>query len=243
MSREHVFSAGLFREEFVTLVGFPFLNGSTKRLPVNAVVHKCLCKKHNELLSPADEAAIDVANAMRRLSDWGTVRQRSAIKRPTLRELVVDGPGFERWLLKTAITLSRAHPGEARDWNPPLEVRQAAFGMGALPMGCGLAVVAKVGSKLEFGEKFLAAFIRDKTSEQAVAILFNFLGWTFALSWDRPFSQFQPTEVDGVLLERENFAPRVEKLLRADTQTMLRFTWTSRLSSTQRAILEKLRSR
>ena len=59
LSREDVFTRGLWPNKTVSVWGFPFLKGETRAMSVDALTVKCLCRKHNSDLSVTDEAAID----------------------------------------------------------------------------------------------------------------------------------------------------------------------------------------
>ncbi|EGQ8389620.1 TPA: hypothetical protein ACMDPN_000879 [Vibrio cholerae] len=57
-SREHYVTKGLFSDKTVKVDNAPFLGGGTKVLSKASLTRKCLCKKHNELLSIYDKEAI-----------------------------------------------------------------------------------------------------------------------------------------------------------------------------------------
>lgn len=90
MSKEHLVSKALLPEEKVWVSGFSWCRSEERCIGINALQRRVLCAKHNNALSPADEAGVHAISAFAE----GTA------------EKAVDGPLLERWLLKTAINLS-----------------------------------------------------------------------------------------------------------------------------------------
>lgn len=90
MSKEHLISKALFPDQTINVSGFDWCNGTEKRVGINALQRKILCSKHNNDLSPTDEAA---KHAIESFSIGNS-------------EIPLNGPLLERWLVKTAVNLS-----------------------------------------------------------------------------------------------------------------------------------------
>lgn len=134
-SGEHLFSAGLFQGNMVTVQGFHWCP-ELKSVGLASLTANILCTTHNSELSPLDSAALQALNTLeeaRRLLHvraglkprrfWSSVRDR------------VDGPLLERWFMKTAINLFHVVGADAK-WfstgqradNPPVGFVEIAFG-------------------------------------------------------------------------------------------------------------------
>lgn len=93
MSREHLLSKALFPDQTVYVSGFDWCNGEEIRIGINSLQRRFLCGKHNNDLSPADEAGVKAIEAFATGAYQGEIQ----------------GSLLERWLLKTAINLSIGH--------------------------------------------------------------------------------------------------------------------------------------
>jgi hypothetical protein len=95
ISREHLISEGVLNilaEKQVELSGTPWLKGQKKILGFAALTAKCLCTRHNSLLSPIDVAGAKFFEAIQRcgITDTG----------PGLLFLL-SGHDVERWMLRS----------------------------------------------------------------------------------------------------------------------------------------------
>ena len=90
MSREHLVSKALFPDQVVHVSGFKWCEGEERRVGVNSLQRRFLCVKHNNDLSPADDAAVQAISAF-----------AAGVSQAPLRGLLL-----ERWFVKTAINLS-----------------------------------------------------------------------------------------------------------------------------------------
>lgn len=90
MSAEHLLSKALFADQKLYASGFDWCATAERRIGINALRRRFLCAKHNNDLSPADEAGVQAVSA------FATGTTENALR----------GPLLERWLLKTAINLS-----------------------------------------------------------------------------------------------------------------------------------------
>jgi hypothetical protein len=115
----------------------------TLRVPLRGVVAKVLCKRHNELTSPLDEAG---ASLTRAFQDFvaESVRRPPGLHRK-LWEVNLDGRAVERWLLKTVINNAIAARldlpiggVDAPTGLPTKELVEMVFGRRPIEPPCGL---------------------------------------------------------------------------------------------------------
>lgn len=159
LSGEHYVSRGLFQTPRVTVEGLRGEEPMT--IGINSLTARCLCSRHNSELSHLDDAAVDVANALRRLNE---IRRSNEViprkKRTTLR-LEVSGALLERWALKA--TAGYAHVkrvvigGATGEWRPSLNFAHAAFGTAPLPDDCGLRTFPYPGERLHLVDRWTLA--------------------------------------------------------------------------------------
>lgn len=105
-SSEHYVSQGLFADKNLIVSGFPFLNGKTKILGKSSLTRNCLCKKHNELLSPYDAEAIKFGASLEYASNLSQKRRHQTSEKFRIHNKKVDQDKFCRWLIKTYIGFS-----------------------------------------------------------------------------------------------------------------------------------------
>lgn len=106
ISREHLVSHSLFIDGEIIAQGLPWCKDQPKRIGLANLTAKILCTHHNSMLSPVDDAGSAAFAAIRKMRDLGKIRGKM---RPTLWHVVryaIDGPGLERWFLKTLINLT-----------------------------------------------------------------------------------------------------------------------------------------
>lgn len=104
-SREHYITQGLFSDKILVVKNAPFLHEKTKNISKSGLTRKCLCKKHNELLSPYDEEAISFGEALEYARDLSYKRRFSKAKRFSLRRKFVCREKLTRWFIKTYLGL------------------------------------------------------------------------------------------------------------------------------------------
>jgi hypothetical protein len=157
ISREHYVSANILEQlgsdEGIEVFGLPWFNpGKGKRLSVDNLTSKILCKRHNENLSPLDhEAGIFFRELTAALS---ILDRKSSSKKSNFR--LVSGAALELWLLKTACGLyfstAAAKDGErlAKTHSIDLEKIKRAFFDGVWDDRAGLYFTGQTGSILTF---------------------------------------------------------------------------------------------
>lgn len=182
ISAEHIVSKSvcqvLMGDGEFSISGLPWLEaGQTKIIaPPTA---KCLCVKHNNLLSPLDAAA------HRFFASLKTYLEHDAGMRHTL----VSGHDLERWLLKTAkaaaVSRSLAHGGEAL--SGAFACDEALLEMlddpQRWPSGAGLYCTMSVGDLTQKTDRFqIQPLTNDQDEIEALA--FNILEFRFVLLLD-----------------------------------------------------------
>jgi len=243
-SKEHPISRGLFTSPRLVYTGFPFPDGT--ELSIDAVTTKTLCTRHNSELSPLDQAAVDVHNAVRRLMEIPKVRQQQSRRWPTF-ELVVDGLLFERWMLKMSINMLQFKKDEFPDWSAPSVLVNSIFGRCPVPGQAGLAMVGIVGDQIRVEPQHHACdFLYRKAPDGANvpgAALISFAGYKFAVSWVDPILSFFPVSLPDHVVSKDAVLPRMRRFKDDSVATVLTFDWSGKWSPTKNAAVVRLRGR
>jgi hypothetical protein len=129
---------------------------------LSSAVANILCKTHNELLSPVDDAAKEVLTAL------SLMRERSQDTMPPLqfpmRRFTVSGDLFARWMLKTTInlaTMGKPRPAAGIfDAGGVVAKRyvEIAYGLAQFDLDEGVSWVVKVGDQIQNRELGTIAF-------------------------------------------------------------------------------------
>ncbi|ODA33794.1 hypothetical protein [Veronia pacifica] len=104
-SREHYITKGLFSGKIVKVKNAPFLGGGMKQLSKASLTRKCLCKKHNELLSIFDDEAIRFGKALEYALNLSLERRHSKQKKFSVHNKHIDREKLTRWFVKTFLGL------------------------------------------------------------------------------------------------------------------------------------------
>jgi hypothetical protein len=163
---------------------------------IDDIVVKALCARHNQALSPLDQAASDVANALRAYVNQTEARRVRAETSSPLIDYVVDGRLFERAMFKMAINAGLAR----HRWVggiPPAALVEMVFGLREPSPGAGLgALDFQRGESLLLGENFSSMLISDNEHERPFAFILDaFDGFSFACTWRRKLEalrRFEP---------------------------------------------------
>lgn len=200
LSGEHIVSAGLWSGPWLTVEGGPW--GTPRELGLANLTAKILCRRHNSRLSEADTAGADAFAAIT-ASIALTNARKSIPAQPWMRHgFSVDGPGLERWFLKTAINVAiflKREPPWAHDPKhglPPRDVVEMAFGIRPVPRPFGLYTVAAVGDPIVSKEEVRCHMLYAKGKRVAGAT-FVFRGFEFMLN-------LTSAPVEGILSQIEN---------------------------------------
>jgi hypothetical protein len=208
LSGEHIVSECVLPQR-VLIDGFPWCVAEPREVDRSALTANILCRSHNSALSPLDAAAQKAFDQFREYHRLFGVRAKIAVgrRRPapwSVAKLQIDGPLFERWMLKTAINWFFTH-GKGCVWDrtgvvndrPPEDAVRAAFGKAPLAYPMGLYAVATVGDTLKSDETLRLAEIMDGRFKSLSGTVLSRLGFRF-LFWltDKPTPGFFP---DGML--------------------------------------------
>lgn len=101
ISREHLVSRGIFENRQFQVKGFSWCKNEFKKVGIEAITRKCLCKTHNNSLSEVDNEGIKLFNILDKIASLTTnnTSQKAIIE-------IISGNLLERWFLKTLINLS-----------------------------------------------------------------------------------------------------------------------------------------
>lgn len=153
ISAEHYISRSVLNairkgeDKLIRFSGAAWLpKGSERLLPPEALACKMLCRRHNSLLHPLDDAALAVMRALVRTFDADLVGGSNSLT-------LTNGHAFEAWAIKSAIGC--VHSGTFADGEGKSVKSDAlspsallpALGGQPLPDSCGLYMQAGVGVK------------------------------------------------------------------------------------------------
>jgi len=99
-SGEHYFSKSLFDGNCVTFKGLSWCRGRAVAIPLSKAKANILCKRHNELLSGADDEASKFQSAIERLHPEPQLASNGGTQSPSKR-ITLSGLLLSRWLTKT----------------------------------------------------------------------------------------------------------------------------------------------
>lgn len=159
LSAEHLVTKALFKHPMISVAGFDWCDGEERLVSVNRLTSRCLCRRHNNMLSPVDQEVVRLDGALR---DYLADTSQN-------RTLKLSGFLLERWLLKTAITNSvngKLHIGvgftDSVPGRPSRYLVEAAFGLRPLEFCMGLYVIgAPDRSHRRFDQIALAPITKD----------------------------------------------------------------------------------
>jgi hypothetical protein len=202
ISREHVVSKGLFKSPTISVHGFPWCKGKTHTVGIKSLTAKILCRRHNNNLSPLDEEASALFDAIR---EW-CVRENihsntSPLSRIARPPTIVNARLLERWFLKTLLnlSLSREHyigiQGQKKGVIP-VELVEICYGMRIFERNAGMYGAAHAGMIVASHDTLrFAPLLRD---DRVLGGFFEFRGFRFFLSLmpDEQVAMSQLTSMD-----------------------------------------------
>ena len=109
-SREHYITKGLFSGKTVKVSGLPFLNGEERIMSKASLTRKCLCSKHNSMLSPFDEEALNFAKSLEYANKLSVQRSVDKRKKLPVHYKYSDADAFSSWVIKTYINMLEFFP-------------------------------------------------------------------------------------------------------------------------------------
>ncbi len=204
LSREHTVSRVVLDDEQIEFTG-PVTQGQPRVIGIAALCSKILCEKHNNALSPLDDAAGVFRAAMDECVRLASVRRSLSPRKDwTLACFDVDGPLIERWFLKTLINVEQTFPTNDASWvagavdrEPPAELVRIVYGRSAFPQDAGLHAIIYEGLNEHFRRTVQITVMVDQRDDTICAGAFTFQGLRLVLTL-RPIAPGQPFTVDGV---------------------------------------------
>jgi hypothetical protein len=196
MSKEHVFSRTMFLTETITISGHP---SGLQKLPIDQLVVKRLCRKHNAQLSDVDTAFGDFVNVLRETEHLIRVRSLHPETHWAEKMFVVDGNRIERCIFKTIINCALALNKNLNGWAPALQLANVVFGINRPLPGCGVGLLARIGDEIGAQESIGVSFGISQTREELQCALLNLRnGWKFICSWNEPLRELGLLDIEGV---------------------------------------------
>lgn len=210
MSGEHYVSKSILelienragqKSKSVRVTGLSFQKrGALQQLGISSLVGNILCKTHNSLLSPLDDAGKAMFLAMDGMNDGAAD--------PSLPERVqlVDGDGLERWVLKTMCGglysgAFKVSPTETmKGVCPPPAWLDMLFKGAGLPPGQGLYYMPRKPGETVTADEYVLKFepIGAHGEDVIIALRVWFLGFEFMLLMGNLMPGV-PTMFDGAM--------------------------------------------
>jgi hypothetical protein len=145
LSLEHYWSASVLEVlgDTLQVTGLAWMKpGETKTIPVPVLGSNILCQRHNEALSPLDDAVGSLFRSLNAAAKM-TGEDLSVVR-------LISGLDFERWLLKLlvgACVSGNLRPtGPTTNWRADLPILNILFENEGLPKGFGLFMHPRVAS-------------------------------------------------------------------------------------------------
>ena len=185
LSGEHVVTASWYGVKSVTVSGMPWCRDSPKTVGVASLKAKILCSGHNSRLSPVDTAGKHACETLDSCMDLGRRRNAGSTEVWPITRFPVDGPLFERWLVKTVINLLVARDlsvvnGAVVLESPPERLVRVAFGLETMPVPTGVYVAFRSDEAIGPKDNITIGILADP-NVGLLAILFSIQGFRFLL--------------------------------------------------------------
>lgn len=181
LSREHLVSQSVFKDEAVIVQGLPWCKDAPVRIGLANLTAKILCIKHNSDLSPLDESASQTLTTVEEMTAVGTVRRQMKPRLWNVKTFEIDGVSLERWCLKTLIniTCDREYP-IGRDSNvpgrPSDRLVRIAYGRELFAERAGLYFIVRKGMTLNLVGGRVQCIPLIKNTHYIEGALFMFVG-------------------------------------------------------------------
>jgi hypothetical protein len=197
LSREHLLSRAIFPKG-LTVRGLPWC-AEPRAVGANALVARCLCKRHNSELSPLDKAARDLWDKLGELGRVAEERRRRPNVKWSRHIIRANGRPVERWCLKVMCNvLASGSIPSVVEWEPPPDLVRRIFGTEPFPDRSGLAVLARVGEHLSNEEHIGFGGVPTDGKTKPFGCVVDFRSFRFAVTWERPVVEcIRPEELGG----------------------------------------------
>ena len=207
ISREHLVSECLFADQSVFVQGLDWCVESPKSVRIETLTGKVLCEAHNNALSRLDAEAGAAFNAIRSMVKLNEDRGKFPSVNWAHKQFVVDGPGLERWFLKTLINFSFKRqliigPGDHPAGAAPENLVRMAFGFEQFRDGSGLYTAFRPQETFVLEDRF--GFTAKARGPNLLLGCFVFRGLRFYLNL-LP-QKFEKIEDSNVFYRQTSFA-------------------------------------
>jgi hypothetical protein len=196
-SREHYVTKGLFPGNSIKVQGLPWCKVDEKTVGLASASSKILCQEHNARLSPLDDEAIKLFQALGDIFLLQNIQRNLRSQAWKVRQWKANGRLLERWFLKTFINLVQVQENEFR-WPdsdvpraPSREAVAACFGRLPIRSPRGLYAAAALGHDINSYDYVNFMSINDATVNALAGGTFEFRGLRFVFAWtDRDLEPF-----------------------------------------------------
>lgn len=179
MSGEHAFTESVMGKGGTIHVR-GFKNRPDREIGMASAVSNILCQKHNSVLGVLDEEAKKLSDAM---VDFANGTSAGLVS--------LDGPTFERWLLKVTLGyLAAGHTQLGRLYPRRPEIVQALYGQVPIPPPLGLSSIVGTGRWVDYPREHLfreLVAIDPTGKSRCVGAFVALHGVPFLLSLGGPF--------------------------------------------------------
>lgn len=171
LSREHLISDTLLGSD-VRVRGLPWCRDQIRTVGSANLTAKCLCEGHNHALSPCDQEAGRLRDAVAEMA-----HNRKTILPGSSHRVQISGPLFARWMAKTSCTMLAS----ARQYVP---VPLARYAFGKLDdRRIGVYFCASVGAEVVPNDDHVGVYwLHEVSNPDGVAVAFMFRGLPWLIS-------------------------------------------------------------
>jgi hypothetical protein len=185
ISREHYVSECVFPDQSIFVQGLDWCLNEPKKVRIEALTAKVLCRDHNSALSELDSEAGRAFNAIREFARMKIEREKTPHVNWALKQFTIDSRKLERWCLKTLLNFSfggnlTIGPGSHEPGSVPVKLVRAAFGLEELTSGCGIYTAFKQNEAFYFDDHF--NYIAKAQEDHLAMGLFRLCGFRFYLN-------------------------------------------------------------
>lgn len=178
LSDEHVISRSVLERigRVPTIEGAAWQTpGKKNAIPIDRLVARVLCERHNSALSPLDSSA---GRFMETVTSWLPKSSTAPV-----RFSVVSGADVERWALKALCGGAVAGWFQGyREARAPQDWCEILIGLRPWPPSWGLYTRSAVGSRFRFEPTTSLGPIFDDSNQTCCGLEFNIGGFEFALA-------------------------------------------------------------
>ncbi|MGW4983594.1 YecA family protein [Streptomyces mirabilis] len=207
ISAEHWLSEGIYRQfadgGLVTVLGMPWQNGRTSKLPPKVLAANILCERHNNALSPLDRTVGNLFRILRHFQD----DQRRDHDPHGHETAIIAGADLERWLLKllwgglsaNAFSIDGKRPSGLRAAADPEQLLAYLFRNGSLPTGWGFYMAGHPDKPFSAEGEVAVRPVSHDGEFWGVGVEFGAIGLRFGLGTpdgSPPYVVHHPLQID-----------------------------------------------